>query len=642
MYSLKDKTVEDIESEFHGKDSDKIAFSWDHLLSTTKPMADDLSKEKSTPNGGVVISSAVNLHVDDSTDTPAKNNLHYGVEDNPSIHMTFFFGLQQVLISLSGSLTVSLFVAKLVCAQADEDFKAKLLCTTMFMSGVCSILQTVVGIRLPLYQGPSIEYMIPLMAMSTLTEWQCTESHAMVNTTNHSDLERNLNEHVLPKVQLLEGSLMLAGLLHCLIGATGIVGVFMSYIGPVTIVPAITLVGLFLFRVSVDFSESHWGIAIGTASFAGILSLYCDKLTCILPSWSRQKGCHITRYPLHKVLAILFAIIFGWILSAILTYCDVLSDNPQNVQYYARTDTRSYVIHSSSWIFFPYPGQFGPPSFALSAFISFMVATLTSIIDSIGDYYACARVCNLPPPPDHAMNRGIMVEGFSSLLAGSMGAGHATSTYGGNIGAIGITKVGSRRVFQMVGLIFVIFGVLGKLGAIFVIIPHPVLGGVQIISFGIFIGVVLSNMMYIDMNSTRNLAIIGISLMFGLMMPHYIKKTKQPFNTGYVELDSALHALLANANFVGGALACFLDNTVPGTLKERGFIAWQNFGKPSISENNSKTGTEMYSSYDLPFISSEVKESKVVKYIPFLPGYTKPSYKCRCFQKKGNSDITQS
>ena len=90
---------------------------------------------------------------------------------------------------------------------------------------------------------------------------------------------------------------------------------------------------------------------------------------------------------------------------------------------------------------FSFSGQFGPPGFTLSAFISFMIATLTSIIDSIGDYYACARVCNLPPPPDHAMNRGIMVEGFSSLLAGSMGAGHATSTYGGNIGAIGITKV---------------------------------------------------------------------------------------------------------------------------------------------------------------------------------------------------------
>ena len=64
-----------------------------------------------------------------------------------------------------------------------------------------------------------------------------------------------------------------------------------------------------------------------------------------------------------------------------------------------------------------------------------------SILDSIGDYYACARVCRVPTPPSHAVNRGIMIEGVCSLLSGAVGCGHATSTYGGNIGAIGVTKV---------------------------------------------------------------------------------------------------------------------------------------------------------------------------------------------------------
>ena len=70
-----------------------------------------------------------------------------------------------------------------------------------------------------------------------------------------------------------------------------------------------------------------------------------------------------------------------------------------------------------------------------------MVGTITSIIDSIADYYACARVCRVPTPPVPAVNRGIMIEGFMSMVAGSFGASHATTTYGGNIGIIGITKV---------------------------------------------------------------------------------------------------------------------------------------------------------------------------------------------------------
>ena len=33
------------------------------------------------------------------------------------------------------------------------------------------------------------------------------------------------------------------------------------------------------------------------------------------------------------------------------------------------------------------------------------------------------------------------MEGFCSTIAGILGCGHATTTYGGNIGAIGVTKV---------------------------------------------------------------------------------------------------------------------------------------------------------------------------------------------------------
>ena len=64
-----------------------------------------------------------------------------------------------------------------------------------------------------------------------------------------------------------------------------------------------------------------------------------------------------------------------------------------------------------------------------------------SVLDSIGDYYACARVSRVPPPPAHAVNRGILIEGACSFLSGAVGCGHATTTYGGNIGAIGVTKV---------------------------------------------------------------------------------------------------------------------------------------------------------------------------------------------------------
>lgn len=88
-----------------------------------------------------------------------------------------------------------------------------------------------------------------------------------------------------------------------------------------------------------------------------------------------------------------------------------------------------------------FSGQFGTPGFSVAAFFACFIATILSILDSIGDYIACARVSRVPPPPSHAVNRGILIEGTCSFLSGAIGCGHATSTTGGNIGAIGITKV---------------------------------------------------------------------------------------------------------------------------------------------------------------------------------------------------------
>ena len=70
-----------------------------------------------------------------------------------------------------------------------------------------------------------------------------------------------------------------------------------------------------------------------------------------------------------------------------------------------------------------------------------LAGVLASIIESVGDYYACARLSGAPPPPKHAISRGIGMEGIGCLLTGAFGTGNGTTSYSENIGAIGITKV---------------------------------------------------------------------------------------------------------------------------------------------------------------------------------------------------------
>ena len=70
-----------------------------------------------------------------------------------------------------------------------------------------------------------------------------------------------------------------------------------------------------------------------------------------------------------------------------------------------------------------------------------MAGVLASTMESIGDYYACARLSGAPPPPTHAINRGIAIEGIGCMLAALWGTGNGTTSYSQNIAALGITKV---------------------------------------------------------------------------------------------------------------------------------------------------------------------------------------------------------
>ena len=70
-----------------------------------------------------------------------------------------------------------------------------------------------------------------------------------------------------------------------------------------------------------------------------------------------------------------------------------------------------------------------------------LAGVIAGVIESIGDYYACARLSGAPPPPPHAINRGIGIEGIGCLLAGAIGTGNGTTSFSENIGAIGITRV---------------------------------------------------------------------------------------------------------------------------------------------------------------------------------------------------------
>ena len=193
-------------------------------------------------------------------------------------------------------------------------------------------------------------------------------------------------------------------------------------------------------------------------------------------------------------------------------------------------------LSATEWFRMPYPFQWGWPTFGAAAIVGMLAGYMASMVESIGDYYACARLAGAPPPTPEQVNRGIGMEGIGCFIAGIFGTGNGTTSYSENIGAIGLTRVGSRRVVQAGAVIMIILGTVGKFGALFTTIPQPVVGGMYCAMFGMIAAVGLSNLQFVDLNSARNLFILGFSFFMGLSLPEYFNAT--PLDLDWPSVDA--------------------------------------------------------------------------------------------------------
>ena len=114
------------------------------------------------------------------------------------------------------------------------------------------------------------------------------------------------------------------------------------------------------------------------------------------------------------------------------------------------------------------------------------------------------------------------------------GSGNGTTTYSENIGTLGITRAGSRRMMQVTAIFLIFLGMFTKFAAFFVTMPEPVIGGLFLVNFGLITGVGISNLKYCDLGSSRNIFIFGFSIFVGMALPHWLEQNPNAFNTNSV------------------------------------------------------------------------------------------------------------
>ncbi|NXX42120.1 S23A1 protein, partial [Tricholaema leucomelas] len=570
---------------------------------------------------------------------PPEVDMLYKIEDVPPWYLCILLGFQHYLTCFSGTIAVPFLLAESLCVGKDQLTISYLIGTIFTCVGLTTLIQTTVGIRLPLFQASALAFLIPAKSILALDKWQCPPEgegagrcrggcpavlhlqgppHAPPSPEQiygNWTLPLNTSHIWQPRMREIQGAIVVSSLVEVAIGLLGLPGALLSYIGPLTVTPTVSLIGLSVFQAASERAGSHWGIAVLTIVLVVLFAQYLRNVPIPLPGYQRGKGFVVFRVQIFKMFPIILAIMLMWLLCYVLTLTGVFPSQPEHYGYKARTDARGEILPVAPWFRVPYPCQWGLPTVTSAAVLGMFSATLAGIVESIGDYYSCARLAGAPPPPVHAINRGIFTEGISCIIAGLLGTGNGSTSSSPNIGVLGITKVGSRRVIQYGAGIMLVLGTIGKFTALFASLPDPILGGMFCTLFGMITAVGLSNLQFVDMNSSRNLFVLGFSMFFGLTLPNYLDSHPGAISTGVPELDQILTVLLTTEMFVGGTIAFVLDNTIPGTQEERGLVQWK---AGAHSDSTSKASLR---SYDFPFGMSAVRGSRWLRCVPICPGF---------------------
>jgi nucleobase transporter 1/2 len=456
-------------------------------------------------------------------------NLLYGIDDKPPLVETAVLGLQHYLTMFGSTLAIPLILSKPLGLDDKPVELGWLIATMFFVSGITTLLQSTWGNRLPIVQGGTFSFLAPTIAVCGMA------------ALNNSGWE--------VRMQHVQGAIILGSLVEIGVGTSGLVGRLLRFVGPITIAPTIALIGLALFKFGAPMAGTHWPV--------GGLTII---LIILFSQYLKSKHRSFELYP------ILLAILIAWISAAILTVTGVFTEGHPSF-------TSMENLRNAPWFRVPYPLQWGIPQFGIAAFVGMLAGYIASMVESIGDYYACARLSGAPVPNEKVINRGITFEGIGCFIAGIFGTGNGTTSYSENIGAIGLTRVGSRRVVQTGGILMILLGTVSKFGALFTTIPSPIVGGMYCAMFGMIAAVGLSNLQFVDLNSTRNLFILGFAFFMGLSVPEFF--ASNPITLEPEWLANIINTLGSTGMAVGAFIALVLDNTIPGTDDERGLMVWR-------------------------------------------------------------------
>ena len=289
------------------------------------------------------------------------------------------------------------------------------------------------------------------------------------------------------------GGLMAAGVVYVLMGALiKVRGVAFIHklLPPVVVGPVIMVIGLGLAPVAVNMALGKTGdgaVQLIDADAALWISSISLLVTIVISVFS--KG-------FLKLLPIFGGIVAGYITSLIYGVVDFTP------------------VAQAAWLALP---NFTAPEFNINAIFFMVFVAIAPAVEHVGDMLAISNVTGKDYLKKPGLHRTITGDGVATIAASMLGAPPNT-TYSEVTGAVMLTKAFNPVIMTWAAVTAIVLALVGKLGALLQTIPVPVMGGIMILLFGSIATVGLNTLIQskVDLHKSRNLVIVGITLVFGI------------------------------------------------------------------------------------------------------------------------------
>ncbi|XP_027356939.1 putative nucleobase-ascorbate transporter 10 [Abrus precatorius] len=427
---------------------------------------------------------------------PVKEQLpgvQYCINSPPPWPEAVVLGFQHYILTLGMTVLIPTMIVPQMGGGDAE--KAMVIQNLLFVSGLSTFLQSLFGTRLPTVVVGSYTYVIPTISIVRASRYKSyTDPYERFTHT----------------IRGIQGALIVSACFQMVMGFLGIWRNAVRFLSPLSVVSYVTFSGLGLYHLGFPLLANCVEIGLPALIVMVFISQYLNRLIS-------------TKKPIYERFAVLFSIASVWLFAQLLTSSTVYNKKPESTQTSCRTD-RSGLFSATPWVYFPYPFQWGSPTFNYGESFAMMTASFVSLFESTGTFYAAARYGSATPVPPSVISRGTGWLGVASFLNGMFGSVTGCAASVENAGLLALTRVGSRRVIQISAAFMIFFSVFGKFGAIFASIPLPIIAGLYCVFFGYVSSAGLGFLQFCNLNSFRTKFVLGFSFFLGISIPQYFKE----------------------------------------------------------------------------------------------------------------------